>query len=503
VEFNKYCSSVQAESDCSAEFLVALEDVANSGESLVFQGGEQFNISYVNTTNLDLSGIKIIGISKNNIKPIIQTDGLVLRDISGLSLSGLQINGIHNEEGDEQQGGSLIFLGGSSTQNIVDNITFNNMLMVNAAEDLLAIWNAKNVSVTNSEFKRAGLAMRIAPILIPGDFRPTGSGVLLHHVEAVDVSVNHFYELKKFGVYLSSKDIISKNIDIFNNYINMQNYEKPTYRYGLKGGAGIYLDQSAKFSHVRIQGNSLHNIRNSIRINGSDIIVKDNNFNILGTCGEEVEGFELPLGGIAIKGHYLSNAIIEGNCVQNTEVGVALESWDNIEKVNIVKNKIYKAVSSIVVEYNYDGAYSNVNVTQNELYGSQVNGIAFRSQYESANNSVVGNTLISTPYWGVNELGGPLISLEKQTNFYLDNNWLSAKARSVNWNYLILTEVNNSRFKRSYIKSFSGEDRNFAGIYIRDENSIANSFENITLENLNPGIIDKGIGNEFKNITLK
>jgi hypothetical protein len=34
-----------------------------------------------------------------------------------------------------------------------------------------------------------------------------------------------------------------------NNYFDIQNFEKPTYRYGLKGGTGVYLDQTLNIKH--------------------------------------------------------------------------------------------------------------------------------------------------------------------------------------------------------------------------------------------------------------
>jgi hypothetical protein len=75
----------------------------------------------------------------------------------------------------------------------------------------------------------------------------------------------------------------------------------------------------------------------AMRLNGSNIYVKDNNLNFLGTCNEPDDKLEAPLGGIAIKAHYLFDSEISNNCIHNNEVGIALESWDEINNITIAK----------------------------------------------------------------------------------------------------------------------------------------------------------------------
>jgi hypothetical protein len=498
VEFNSYCPFNKGGQDCSAEFLQAMTDMSENGGSLILNAGEVFHIQDVDTEGLQLSNIKIIGVSANEKQPIIFTDRLFLLDVNNLSISNVHFKGINFEEGDTQQGNAIIVMGSKDELKKVSNIQFINNYIEDGAEDLLSIWNAMNIQISNNIFKRSGLAMRIAPIMTPGDLRPRGSGLLFLNVENVLVNSNEFYAMKKIGIYLDGKEIGSWNVDIIDNYIDLESFEKPTYRYGLLGGAGIYLTNTPNIHKVNIMGNRILNYKgNGMRLNGSEIIVKNNHLNYKGLCKDKDNILEHAYLGTAFKGHYLTNSTIENNCVKNSNAGISLESWGEVSSVKINKNIMHNATNAIYVITVNEGTYENISINRNELYGTKNYGIAFRSAKTSYNNKITSNTIANanTP------MDGPLISLQRQNNLYYANNWIMGQAQSINWNHLRLDKVSNSTFKNSVFKSYNGVDRDFGGIYNRDLGSENNRFDNINFQNLTPGIKDLGINNSISNTT--
>jgi hypothetical protein len=498
VEFNSYCPFTKGEQDCSAEFLEAMADMSLNGGSLILKSGEVFLVQNVNTEGLQLSNVKIVGASENIQQPIVLTDRLFLLDVNNISISNIHFKGINFEEGDTEQGNAIIVMGSRDELKKVSQIQFINNYIEDGAEDLLSIWNAKDIQISNSTFKRSGLAMRIAPIMTPGDLRPRGSGLLFLNVENVLVNSNEFYAMKKIGIYLDGKEIGSWNVDIIDNYLDLESFEKPTYRYGLLGGVGIYLTNTPNIHNVNIFGNRILNYKgNGMRLNGSEVVVKNNHLNYLGNCNDKDNNLELPYVGIAFKGHYLTNSIIENNCIKNSSAGISLESWGEINHVKINKNVMYNATNAIYVITVNDGNYGDITINRNELYGTKNYGIAFRSAQTSYNNKIMSNTIANanTP------MDGPLISLQRQNNLYYGNNWVMGQAQSINWNHLRLNKVANSTFKNSVFKSYNGVDRNFGGIYIKDQESENNRFDNINFQKLNPGIKDSGNNNSFNNIT--
>jgi len=500
LKFEEYCQFTDAVQDCSTEFYQALSDASVQDKSIIFEGGHQYYIESVNTSAMGLSNIRLLGITKDGVKPIIHTNKLRLAEISDIYINNLAIYGKDNEEGDEQQGTTVTFLGSKYNSTKVSNITVTNSLFENSAEDLLIIWNSDKIRISNNVFRRSGSAMRISAILTPGDYRPRGSGVLFHNVSDLTVSENEFYEMKRTGIFLDATDILNDDIQILNNFIDMISYEKPTHRYGLKGGAGIYVGNSPNFSNITIQGNRILNFKmNAIRLNGSNITVKDNAINYLGTCHEMDTSIVDPNVGIGIKAHYLTNADISGNCFQNTSTAISLESWSHINSVKIDQNTVYDTTNAIFVTYAYDGTYSDVTVSKNEIYRTKTYGIAFFSKNVSEGNKIYGNTLVSKGA----PLAGPMIKLHNQHRFYFDNNWVMAQAGSINWNHMILEKVTSSIIKRSTFQSYSGKDSDFGGVFIRDSASSNNLFKDLTFTNLNPGIYDNGVGNRFENITRK
>lgn len=244
----------------------------------------------------------------------------------------------------------------------MDNVEFEN-----AAEDLLVLWNTQNVTITNSKFSRSGLAMRtVSSVGDPNDLRPRGSGLLFHNVTDLNVSFNEFYQIKKVGVFLDGEDVLDENIKIHDNYIDLLSDEKPTQRYGLKGGAGIYLANSINTKDVEIYNNRIINYTmNGMRINGSNIKVFNNSFNFSGKCGETDNSVSQPLVGMAIKAHYLINAEITNNCIQNTHAGIVLESWDNIMNIIVKNNHIFGAKVDFWVDDQEGGTSSNIDISDN------------------------------------------------------------------------------------------------------------------------------------------
>jgi len=501
LDFNQVCKYNQGQQDCSNEFIEALTILNESNEALIFEEDEIYRLENIDTASLDFSNIKLLGVSTNKgKKPTILTNKLYLFDINNLLINNLRIMGINNNEGETEQSNTLVLIGSKNKDYKAENLTVSNSEFVNSAEDLLVFWNSQNVTVNNNEFRRSGLAMRIAPIIgDPNDLRPRGSGLLFHNIIDASINFNEFYEMKKFAIFFDGSDLLDKNINIFNNHIDMLNFEKPTKRYGLKGGAGIYIGNSTNSHNIRIQGNRILNYTmNGMRINGSEIIVKNNFFNFRNNCNEHDESITGPLVGMAVKAHFLIDSEITGNCVRNTSAGIVLETWKNIKNINIENNTITDAKASIYITHKYSGVYSNLKINRNILLGSINNGIAMYSNGLSEGNSITGNTMVDKS----KSLQGPLISLQNQTNLYFDNNWLTGQATSLKWNFLRLRNVHNSSFKRSAINSFSGNDKAYGGIYIEDPLSSGNYFKDITFKNLSPGVHDNGINNIFDNITI-
>lgn len=365
VNFNQYCQYQAAEQDCSAEFMDALLDAVNTQESIIFSAGEEYRIDRIDTSGLVLDGISLIG--EGDSKPVIHTDGLYLFDTGNLLIKNIKITGIHNEAEDTEQGNSLLLLGTRNRLAKIKNITVDNVTFENAAEDLLVLWNTQNVTISNSIFKRSGLAMRVVPSA-GNDLRPRGSGLLFHNVIDLDVGFNEFYQIKKVGIFLDAEDILDENIKIHDNYIDMLSDEKPTQRYGLKGGAGIYLANENNTKHAEIYNNRILNYTmNGMRINGDDIKVFNNAFNYTGQCKEMDTSIAKPLVGMAIKGHLLTNAEITNNCIRNTHSGIVLESWGNIENVTIKHNSIYGAKVNFWVDDQEGGVSSNIVIENNIL----------------------------------------------------------------------------------------------------------------------------------------
>lgn len=372
VNFNQYCQYQMAEEDCSAEFMQALNDAMNVNEPLMLSGGAQYRIERINTSHLSLNKLSIIGDVNN--KPIIYTNGLYLFDINNLSINNIKIMGINNEdiEGQELQGNSLLLIGSTDRLNKVTNITVDNVDFENAAEDLFVLRNTSNVTISHNTFRRSGLAMRIAPIIgDPNDLRPRGSGLLFHNVINATINANELYEIKKVAIFIDSEDLLDKDLELFDNYIDMLNFEKPTQRYGLKGGAGIYIANSNNTHNVNIYNNRILNYTmNGMRINGTNIKVTNNAFNHRGKCNEIDTTISKPLVGMAIKAHFLIDAEITNNCIQNTHSGIVLESWDNIENVNIQQNTIYGANINFWVDDQEGGISSNITI-ENNIIGNE------------------------------------------------------------------------------------------------------------------------------------
>lgn len=500
VNFNKYCQDTTGELDCSTEFIQALYDATENNESIVFESGEIFNIRSVDTRGLDISNVRLVGITEKNNKPTILTDKFHLFDVSNLYINNLKFSGLHNEIGDTEQGTSIIILGTKNKNEKASNITVTNSLFEESAEDLLAIWNSKNVAISNNIFKRSGLAMRTqVSEENAADLRPAGSGLLFFNVDEAIISFNEFYEMKKVAMYFHAEEIINKNVDIIDNYIDMENFEKPTQRYGLLGGAGVYIGNSPNFDNFRVQGNRILNYKgNAVRVNGSNMLVKNNFINFRDKC-EFADNSIAGGAGIAIKAHYLKDSVITGNCFQNTSAGISLESWKEIRDITISNNIIYNAENAIFITYKGSGVYSDLLIDRNRLFGTTNYGIVFFSNNLSKGNRVTGNTLATSQQ----KFGGPLIAIKNQDRFYFNNNYVQGLATSPNWNHLVLTNVSNSTFIRSEFRSPTGEDSSFGGIYIRDAKSVNNKFDKITFTKLNPGYKDDGTGNTFSNITYQ
>jgi len=369
VDFNQYCQFNKGGEDCSEEFILALTDASITKESITLKSNETFVLNEINTAGIHLSDINIIGLSDSTKKPIIKTNKLYLFDINDLLIDNIKIMGINNDEGETEQSNTLVLIGAKDKYNKANNITITNSEFENSAEDLLVFWNTQKVIVKNNIFKRSGLAMRIAETIgDPNDLRPRGSGLLFHNIINASIESNEFYEMKKFAVFLDGSDILDDDIRIFDNHIDMLNFEKPTKRYGLKGGAGIYIGNSTNSQNIHILNNRILNYTmNGMRINGDNIIVKNNSFNFNSACTTADQTISSPLVGMAIKAHFLTNSKIENNCVQNTAAGIVLESWENIENINISQNSIYGAITPFYFVNKYGGQHSNITKENNTI----------------------------------------------------------------------------------------------------------------------------------------
>ena len=470
-------------------------------EALYLKENETFLLSEIDTSKLDLSNISIIGEGVGEKRSKIITDKFQLLNISRLTLMNLSIQGLHNEIGDDIQGGNIVLIGSKAQSKPVTDIFISNIAIENSSQDLMAISHANDVTIVNSLFRRSGLGMVIEP-LPPGstDYRPRGSGLLFSNVNDIRISNNRFLEIKKVGIFFSSASIISNDIIVHDNYFDLLNFEKPTHRYGLKGGVGMYFEQSANFQNVNISNNTILNFSlNGLRMNGKNFTVRNNRINTT-ECGQALD---TEIGGVAFKAHFLEKAVISDNCVQNTEAGVLMESWGEINNVLITKNKVYNPVSGVIIEYKGAGVYSEVVVDGNEIYDSQKSAVIFRASKVAYGNTVQNNTIINNLSWGEDSIvsKGPLVYFQRQNNIYFGNNYLSGQAHSLKWNYLYLHDVDNSIIKNNSITSLTGKDSQFGGVYI-DKESDSNDFYNINFKRVTGGITDNGSDNVFKAINF-
>lgn len=370
LNFNNYCAYNKAEQDCSSELLQAIIDASASGDTIELIAGSEYRIDRLDTSGFFLQHLSIVGGAQN--KPVIHTDGIQLFDINNLSITNVKFVGINNEDNpdaDNKQSKRLVIIGSNDRLNKATNISIEQVDFENAAEDLLVLWNVQHVEVKQSTFRRTGLAMRIAPIIgDPNDIRPRGSGLLFHNVIDANVSNNEFYEIKKVAIFIDGEDMLDENIAIFNNHIDMLNFEKPTKRYGLKGGAGIYFGNANNTLNAQIYNNRIMNYKmNGMRINGTNFSVSNNAFNYSGECDEMDNSIAKPLVGMAIKAHFLVDAKITGNCIQNTHSGFVFESWQVIENVNVNQNTIYGAKVNFWIKDREDGISSNINTDANKI----------------------------------------------------------------------------------------------------------------------------------------
>ncbi|QYJ74035.1 right-handed parallel beta-helix repeat-containing protein [Shewanella sp. FJAT-52076] len=497
-DFAEYCTFTKGEADCSSELMMLMDIASETNEPIYLGANNIFRIDSVDTSAHLISGISIIGDKTS----VIKTDRFFLRDIDNLKISGVKIEGINVSIGSNTQDTAMISFGGSPGMPNAKNITLVNNFFSQSAEDILNIRSASNVVVSNNEFRLAGLAMRSTISESNGvyDERPKGSAIGMLNVDDVLVSDNRIFESKKTGIFVDSLNHTSKNISIFNNHIDLLSFSNPTWRYGLKGGAGIYFVQGSNFSNISVTGNAIYNAKmNALRLNGNKVIARNNRVDMDDTCSFIPENVDKAiLNSIAIKSHFIDDAIIRDNCIANYSVGVHLESWGEIKDVTVDKNKVFSPNSGVVVEHKYGGVYNNVRVVNNAIYGSKTNGYVFRSALPSTGNMLVGNSLVNNQVQnpsGINS-GGPMVFIQNQTDFYYENNWIEGGNTSINWNFLVIENVDNSIFKRSSFKLNSTADKNSAGIYIKS-GSDNNYFDRINFYQFSQGIHDFGVSNKF------
>jgi len=364
--FDDYCIYNSAQQDCSREFNQALLDAANLQEPIIFTSGSKYRIDRINTQGLHLDGVSLTSSLKPDNKPIILTDGISLLDINNLSLSHIKIIGIHNEDIDVIQDNFLLLIGTRAQNERSIDITIDSIDFENAAEDLLVLWQTEQVTIKNSTFKRSGLAMRT--VGEPSDLRPRGSGLLFHNVTDANIIDNQFYEIKKVAMYFENEGAFNQDVEIINNHINMLNVEKPTKRYGLKGGSGIYLSNGQGADNIKISNNTILNYaQGGMRVNGSNIKILNNKFNVKGICSQQDDSISGPLVGIAIKAHHLVDTEISSNCIQNTHTGISLESWGTIKNININHNNIHGANLDFWTSHLDGAVISDVNYQEIQL----------------------------------------------------------------------------------------------------------------------------------------
>ncbi|RUO46648.1 hypothetical protein CWE21_10865 [Pseudidiomarina aquimaris] len=496
--FNDFCPHTDASVDCSSEFVDALYAAAEKNDALYFYGNEKFWLRGIELNDPTLEVVNLVGVAHEGNQPTVITEGMSLIINGRMSISGLRFEGYKPYE--PTLGNKGYLLKTTVGHDLTSGLRIENNDFSNASEDLLAVWNSTNVSIHNNRFQRAGLADHIEVMLIPGDERPIGSGVVVNNIVDANIIRNDFYEIKKIGIYFDSTHIVSKNVTIANNLFDLKHYEVPTKRYGFQGAVGVYLNQIMEFSNFEILGNTFLGTINGVRINGSDIRVAYNNFNPSGYCTNTSTSTSSIIEdtGIAIKGHYLENIKIENNCIDNHAVGIALVSWKNISDVDINENKINDGHTGIVVEDIEGADFNSISIVRNELYRVLGNNIALRSRTVSSNNIVVQNTILQDPTWhrtGITT-DGPLIVANNQNRLFIENNYLIATPTSVNWNLITLNGVTESFIKRNYLRpSQLGKSESFGGIKLNNS-STGNLLLNNTFVGFYPGIHDYGSQNK-------
>lgn len=473
--FNQFCDATNFERDCSEEFLTALKETSESGDTLLFSAQDKFFINSVNTAGLNLSGIKIQGAT-------IKTNKLWLRDISDLEISDSVIIG--DPTNFTSQETALVALGGHT--GISQNIKFLNSKVEKSAEDLLVVTKAQYIEISNSRFHYPGLAERLHDAETQ-DPRPRGSNLLFANVHDLVVENNDIRHARKVGIYVHDGSQTSTNITIKNNYLNLINTALPSKRYGVLGGNGIYLDQTINLINVLIEGNEIFNYRTGgIRINGQALTVQNNYFNFAKNngCSNIPEKENVHVAGTAIKGHYINGATIAFNCVRNTLTAMHLHAWGEMNNLSIYENSIVDTNMGIVLENSGDNSITHAGVYNNEIYGFNLYAVAFLNQSTGVGNYIVGNTISNgNPKRDTHRFGfkpktfnGPALKILNQSNFTLQNNWIYGLAVSRNWSHVLLEDITQSRLFHNTI--ISPQFNRFGGFQLLNNVDRTQLFDN-------------------------
>ncbi|QIR15101.1 hypothetical protein [Shewanella aestuarii] len=508
VNLSSYCTN--ANLDCSDEFNQAVEDSISRNEVLFVDLPEVIiENAYFYGDSYD--GLSITG---KDSSFVIKTNGLKFEEVNNLSISNISIEGLDYDIGSTEQGSSLVFFGSNHGEES-ENLSLMNISVSKSAADLVSIFNVNNVTVTNSQFEKSGLALRIEDQSSPDDPRPIGSGIGFKNVKNLNFTHNKVSEIKKVGLYFALSDSFlgeSKH-NLFKNEFDLQNFERPTERYGLLGATAIYYDQDERFSIINILHNRINNFKQgAIRANGSNFNITSNYINSSGyTCKREaLKDFNGHKYGVAFKSHYLKDSVISQNCASRVGSGILLESWEHIANIKLNDNFIFESISGIAVENTTSGTYGSISILNNLVIGTEKSALALRTRQTSEDFLVDSNTFSNgdpsrlDKQFDERKFGSGFVVVKNQKYLTFTNNWIEGEATSINWTHLSLSAIDNSNFSRNGIQSRNKRDSSFGGITFHGD--VSNSvFHNFNIYGLNPGLHYFGgesINNDLSKLNL-
>jgi hypothetical protein len=351
------------------KFIEIIKDSKFGDVDIYFPNGN-YNIDYGTTNRNDnmeyIEKLTLHGQSRDG--SIIQTKGLNFKGINHLKLENITING---EEGiltttDPYE--ALVNTGSLGYGLNTESVYIHRTIIKNSGSDLLKVWGVNSFRILTSDITRAGLK-NLRHHWNDKTKRYdhwAGNGITLTEVKSSVVKNVWFKAIRRAGIMALTN---SHNIDISGNTFQLKNdYATEGHpNYGYLGGTCFYQTGHDNSNVTFINNECNDYLTNGVRMDGPNMVVKDNHFNHKKFTACDNDTFR-PIGVAAngVKIHYGSNLIIENNCIRHSTNGIAILPVDKVSatiKNNTIKDARYGilACTNGVFQGEHDVDYQNNN----------------------------------------------------------------------------------------------------------------------------------------------